>query len=191
MAEAVEVFFSYSHADEPLRDELAKHLTILERLGIIHSWHDRRILPGEEWDGQINKNLDTAQVILLLISSDFLASRYCWDVEVKQAMARHEAKTARVIPVILREVDWRGAPFGKLQALPTNARAVTSFTNRDEAFKDVAQGIRAAVEQLQQAKTAAPPGSAHRPGHQQLVSKLKHHSPPPKFRNTSKNSPTF
>lgn len=157
MAEAVEVFFSYSHADEPLRDELAKHLTILERLGIIKSWHDRRILPGNEWDGQINTNLDNAQVILLLISSDFLASRYCWDVEVKRAMERHEAQDACVIPVILREVDWKGASFGKLQALPTNAKAITSFANQDEAFKNVAQGIRATVEQLRQARQPAPP----------------------------------
>lgn len=163
MAEAVEVFFSYSHADELLRDELAKHLTILERLGIIKSWHDRRILPGDEWDGEINTNLDTAQVILLLISSDFLASRYCWDVEVKRAMERHEAQDACVIPVILRDVDWKGAPFGKLQALPTNAKAVTSFANRDEAFKNVAQGIRATIEQLRKARRSAPPAEKQSP----------------------------
>jgi hypothetical protein len=157
MAKAVEVFFSYSHRDESLRDELAKHLTILERLGIIQSWHDRRILSGDEWDGQINSNLDSAQVILLLVSADFLASNYCWDVEVRRAMERYEAQDACVIPVILRDVDWKGAPFGKLQALPTNAKAITSFANRDEAFKNVAQGIRAAVEQLRQTRQTAPP----------------------------------
>ncbi|MEH1966240.1 GUN4 domain-containing protein [Nostoc sp.] len=147
---SLRLFFSYSHKDEALRDELAKHLSILERQGVISSWHDRRILPGEEWDYQINDNLNTADIILLLISSDFLFSKYCWDVEVKRAIERHNAKEACVIPVILRSVDWSGAPFAKLQALPKNAEPVVSrnWHDRDEAFTDVARGIRAAAEKL-------------------------------------------
>ncbi|MEH2205005.1 MAG: GUN4 domain-containing protein [Nostoc sp.] len=147
---SLQLFFSYSHKDEALRDELAKHLTILERQGVISSWHDRRIVPGEEWDYQINDNLNTADIILLLISSDFLFSKYCWDVEVKKAIERHHAGEACVIPVILRSVDWNGAPFGKLQALPKNAEPVVSrnWHDRDEAFTDVARGIRAAAEKL-------------------------------------------
>ncbi|MBD2679725.1 MULTISPECIES: GUN4 domain-containing protein [Nostoc] len=148
--ESLRLFFSYSHKDEALRDELAKHLTILEWQGVISSWHDRKILPGEEWDHQINDNLNTADIILLLISSDFLFSKYCWDVEVKKAIERHNAREACVIPVILRSVDWSGAPFGKLQALPKNAEPVVSrnWHNQDEAFTDVARGIRAAAEKL-------------------------------------------
>ncbi|MEH2071176.1 MAG: GUN4 domain-containing protein [Nostoc sp.] len=147
---SLRLFFSYSHKDEALRDELAKHLSILERQGVISSWHDRKILPGEEWDYQINDNLNTADIILLLISSDFLFSKYCWDVEVKKAIERHNAREACVIPVILRSVDWNGAPFGKLQALPKNAEPVVSknWHNQDEAFTDVARGIRAAAEKL-------------------------------------------
>ncbi|MCC5646944.1 toll/interleukin-1 receptor domain-containing protein [Nostoc sp. CHAB 5824] len=123
---SLKLFFSYSHKDETLRDELAKHLTILERQSVISSWHDRKILPGEEWDHQINDNLNTADIILLLISSDFLFSKYCWDVEVKKAIERHHAGEACVIPVILRSVDWSGATFAKLQALPKNAEPVVS-----------------------------------------------------------------
>ena len=102
----IEVFFSYAHRDEALRDELAKHLRLLERQGIITRWHDRRITGGTEWAGAIDEHLRTAQIILLLISADFLASDYCYDVEVRRAMDRHEAGEARVVPIILR--PWIG-----------------------------------------------------------------------------------
>ena len=123
----MEVFFSYSHKDEQLRDELAKHLSILKRQGIITAWHDREISAGTEWAGEIDAHLNTARIILLLISADFLASDYCYDMELTRAMERHAAKEARVIPVILREVDWKGAPFGQLQALPKDAVPVTKW----------------------------------------------------------------
>ena len=138
-----EVFFSYAHEDEPFLGELLKHLGILKRLGVIHDWHDRKITAGTEWKGQIDHHLDTAGVILLLVSADFVASDYCWDVELTRALERHDRKEARVIPVILRHVDgWHAAPFGKLQAVPTDGRPVTDWPNRDEAFADVAGHIR-------------------------------------------------
>ena len=146
--QAIEVFFSYACEDEKLRNELAKHLKVLERQGEITAWYDREITAGTEWKGQIDKHLESAKVILLLVSADFMASDYCYDVELKRAMERHEAGEARVIPVILREVDWQGAPFGKLQALPKNAEPVTNWPNRDQAFADIARGIRRAVEEL-------------------------------------------
>lgn len=144
----MKIFFAYAREDEDLRDELEKHLSMLKREGVITSWHDRKIGAGKEWEGEIDTHLNTARVILLLISSDFIDSDYCWDVEVQRAMERHEAGEARVIPVILRPVDWMSAPFGKLQALPTDAKPVTSWANQDEAFLDVARGIRAAVMEL-------------------------------------------
>ncbi|MHC5854510.1 toll/interleukin-1 receptor domain-containing protein [Nostoc sp.] len=153
---SIEVFFSYAHEDEKLRDELAKQLKLLERQGVISAWHDRQIVAGSEWGSAIDTHLDSAQVILLLISPDFLASDYCFDIEVKRAMERHKAGEAVVIPVILRPVDyWQETSFGKLQALPTNAKPVTTWDNRDEAFRIVAQGIRKAIEEL----NATPPES--------------------------------
>lgn len=146
--QVIEVFFSYAHEDEQLRDELAKHLKLLERPKVITAWYDREITAGTEWSGKIDKHLESAKIILLLVSADFLASDYCYDVELKRAMERHEANEARVIPVILREVNWKGAPFGKLQALPRNAEAVTNWSNRDQAFTDIARGIGRAVEEL-------------------------------------------
>jgi hypothetical protein len=148
LIEPIEVFYSYSHKDEDLRNELNKHLTILRRQGVIREWHDRQITAGTEWAGQIDEHLNSADIILLLISADFLFSDYCYDIELKRALERHEAGEACVIPVILRPVDWKGAPFGKLQALPKDAKAVTKWPDRDEGFADVAAGIRKAVEDL-------------------------------------------
>jgi len=144
----IRIFFSYSHKDEEYKDKLVKHLSILKRQGVIEDWHDRKIGAGNEWAGAIDEHLESAEIILLLVSDDFLASDYCWDIELKRGMARHEARTARVIPVILRNVDWAGAPFGKLQALPKDAKPLKSWTDIDEAFTDVAKGIRAVVNEL-------------------------------------------
>lgn len=144
----IEVFFSYSHKDEELRDELSKHLAMLKRRHVITGWHDRRIGAGKEWQSEIDHHLKTADIVLLLVSSDFLASEHCYDVEVRRAMERHDTQEARVIPVILRPVDWKGAPFVRLQALPKDAKPITAWANRDDAFLNVAEGIRAAVEEL-------------------------------------------
>jgi formylglycine-generating enzyme required for sulfatase activity len=145
---SLKVFCSYSHNDEPLKNELVNHLTMLERRGVISTWHDRKIPPGREWDQQINENLDTADIILLLVSSDFIASKYCWGVEVTKAIERHEAREACVIPIILRKVSWQSAPFAKLQALPKNALPVKSWNDQDEAFTNIAEGIKFAAELL-------------------------------------------
>jgi internalin A len=142
------LFYSYAHKDEVLRDELETHLKLLQRRGLIEPWHDRRITAGEEWKGQIDANLKQANLILLLVSADFIASDYCYDIEMKRALARHEAGEARVIPVIVRDVSWQAAPFGELQALPTDGKAVTTWPNRDTAWRHVAEGIEKAIKDL-------------------------------------------
>lgn len=149
------VFFSYSHRDEALRDELEKHLSILQRQGFIEAWHDRRITAGDELSREIDRNLETADVILLLVSADFLASDYCYDIEMKRAMERHEAREARVIPVILRPCDWLDTPFGKLLATPPNGKAVTRFPTLDDAFVLVVADIKKALRQMGQVKAPA------------------------------------
>ena len=145
---SISIFISYAHADEVLRNELGKHLGLLKRQDVITTWHDRMINAGTEWKKEIDDHLRTARVILLLVSADFLASDYCYDVEVQEALARHDAGKACVIPIILRAVDWQNAPFGKLQALPKDGKPVTSWSNLDEAFVDIARGIRTRVEEL-------------------------------------------
>jgi tetratricopeptide (TPR) repeat protein len=155
-AHPVEVFYSYAHEDATLRNELEKHLSILHRQGIISSWHDRQIEPGTDWAKDINTHLETASLILLLVSSDFLASDYCYGIEMKRALERDAANEARVIPIMLRPVDWHGSPFERLQALPTDAKPVTKWPNQDEAFADIATGIRRAIEDLPQLAVSAP-----------------------------------
>ena len=145
MPAAVDLFYSYSHHDEELRDQLDVHLALLKRRGVLRTWHDRRIAAGTEWQNEIAAELDSADVILLLISADFLASDYCYDVEMKRALDRDHAHEACVIPVILRACDLDQAPFSHLQALPKNARPVTAWQDRDEAWLDVVRGIRRQV----------------------------------------------
>ncbi|RCJ15846.1 hypothetical protein A6S26_05965 [Nostoc sp. ATCC 43529] len=155
MSNPVKVFFSYSHKDEALRDELATHLIMMKRQGVIEAWHDRQISAGTEWANAIDENLEVADIILLLVSANFLASNYCYDTEMKRAMERHETRQARVIPIILKPSDWNGAPFGKLQALPKNALPITKWQDQDEAFLNVAQGIRRVVEEIAKSKTSS------------------------------------
>jgi hypothetical protein len=144
----VEVFYSYAHADEDFRVELVKHLRLLERQGVISGWHDRNISAGTEWKDAIDNHLESAGIILLLISADFLASDYCYELEMARAMERHTKGTARVIPIILRKCDWSDAPFGKLQALPKNGKPVKSWADQDEAFTDIVKGIRKVIAEL-------------------------------------------
>ena len=143
------LFISYAHEDKSLLDELHKRLVPLKRSGQIRTWQDGEIAPGSEWAGAIRDNLERAAVVLLLVSPDFIASDYCWGVEMTHAMEQHEADDVRVIPVILRpEATWRTAPFGKLQAVPEGAKPVTKWEDRDEAWADVVERILKAIEEL-------------------------------------------
>jgi DNA polymerase III delta prime subunit len=164
----VKVFYSYAHEDEALCQELEKHLSLLQRQGLVTGWSDRQITPGKNWEEAIDERLMTASVILLLISPDFLASDYCYGIEMQQALERHRVKEACVIPVLLRPVDWQGAPFAHLQCLPRNGKSVTEWSNRDAAFRDVARGIRLAIEHLQ-----SPSRSTTRPFATPAVSQKK------------------
>lgn len=143
-----EVFFSYTHRDESMRNELEVHLTMLKRQGLIEAWHDRRIGAGNEFDRTISAHLESADIILLLVSPHFLASDYCYDREMKRAMERHETGEARVIPVILEPCDWMHALFGKLLAVPTDGKPVSKFVNQNDGLLEVAQAVRAAIEEM-------------------------------------------
>ncbi len=154
MPKPFNVFISYSHDDIMLRKELDKHLSILKDKNIINVWTDNDISPGTEWEAQIEQQLDQAQIILLLVSADFLSSSFCQSREMAKAIARHNANTARVIPIIVRQVLWDIAEFAKLQALPRGSDnrplPVMSWTQRDEAWTNVAQGIYDIAKELEQ-----------------------------------------
>jgi O-acetyl-ADP-ribose deacetylase (regulator of RNase III) len=144
--EGIPVFISYAHEDENLRVALGKHLSVLEREGLVTTWHDRMIRPGKEWKGEIDSSLDNAGVIILLVSSDFINSDYCYDIELKRALEHHENRKAIVVPVILRPVLWHKTLFAKLQALPKDGKPVTEFLNQDSAFVEITEGVRSAIE---------------------------------------------
>jgi len=150
------VFFSYSHKDEDLRDQLETQLAALKRQGVIETWHDRRIGAGEELHYAIDDRINSCDVILLLVSPDFIASDYCYDVEMRRAMKRHEEGSATVIPVILRACDWHGLPFGRLNAVPKDGRPVKSLPDIDEAFLQVAKAVRTVAEKSAGARQAQP-----------------------------------
>lgn len=144
----VRLFISYSRRDQELRTALDKQLSPLRRAKLIDVWHDRQIDPGQEWDREIKRNLEAADIILLLISADFMDSEYAWSEEMDRAMARHKAGEARVIPVILHPCEWELAPFAKIQALPRDAKAVSTWANQAEALADVARGVRIVAEAI-------------------------------------------
>lgn len=152
----VEVFCLYAHEDEDWLRKLEKHLSLLKRQGLIALWHDRLIAPGTDWTKEIDSHLETASIILLLVSAHFFASDYCYGVEMKRALERQQAGEARVIPIVVREVDWRDAPFAHLQALPTDTKPIASWRNTDEALADVTAGIRRVIiEDLPQLAASA------------------------------------
>ena len=144
----IRLFYCYAHEDKLLRDELEKHLSWLRRRYKLTNWYDREILPGEEWEQAIDMHLNTANLILLLISSDFMDSDYCYGKEMRRALERHRAGTCRVIPILLRPTYWEDAPFSSLQLLPTDARPITRWPDRDEAFQNVVSEISRTIKDL-------------------------------------------
>ena len=142
------LFYSYSSKDEEFKLELETHLTLLKRQGKLDTWNMRMIPPGKEWEKVIDENIKAADVIVLLVSADFMASDYCYDIEMKFAMQQHEQKKATVIPIIIRDCDRSGAPFAKLQALPKDAKPIKLWPDRDSAWKDVAETLRKHLESL-------------------------------------------
>lgn len=143
-----EIFISYSHRDRKLRDELVTHLSTLRRQGLISNWYDGDINAGTEWKEQIMEHLNSAHIIVLLISAHFIASDFCHSIELQEAMARHDAHKARVIPVIIRTCDWQDESFVKLKVLPTDGKPVDKWSTHDEAFTDVVKGIRKVIQDL-------------------------------------------
>jgi hypothetical protein len=151
-----EIFFSYAHEDEDLMNAVRSQLVVFERQGKIVKWHDRQIPPGMEWEPTIDERLQHSKVILLFVSPAFLESRYCWDVEVRIALERHERGDARVIPIIVRPCAWDASPFAKLQALPLDAKPLIQFSDRDQASLDVARSIMRVVEEIDSIAGSSP-----------------------------------
>jgi O-acetyl-ADP-ribose deacetylase (regulator of RNase III) len=140
------VFVSYAREDERLRDKLSDHLGGLRTGGYISQWNDGQIVPGQEWAPEIIRRLDEADIILMLVTSSFLGSEYIGRVELARALERHRRGEVIVIPVILKPADWQSAGLEGLQALPKDGKAVSTWSDQDAAFLNIAQGLRRAVD---------------------------------------------
>lgn len=139
---SVKLFISYSHKDEMYREALDSHLSLLKREKVIDSWHDRKLVGGQHWKTEISQNLNNADIVIVLISSDFIASDYCFENEMLTALERHEQNISFLIPVIIRPTDWSSAPFSKIQALPKDAIPISKWESADDAWLNVVKGIR-------------------------------------------------
>ena len=145
---SLRLFYCYAREDQALRDELDKHLASLRRRSVITNWYDGMIVPGMPWEKVIATHLDAADIILLLISSDFMNSDYCYSKEMNRALERHEKQEARVVPILLRPVYWSDAPFSHLHVLPADAKPVIRWNDRDSAFEDITKGILHVAQDL-------------------------------------------
>lgn len=141
-------FISYTHADSALKEQLVRHLAPLQREGLIDLWHDGMLRPGEHLDPTIQAALAASDVVILLISADFIASEYCYEQEMLRAFARQRRGTARVISLILKPCQWKGVPIGdgetlsEFVALPKDGKAVISWSDTDTAFDNAVGAIR-------------------------------------------------
>ena len=142
------MFISYSKHDLPLLEQLVSHLSNLIREQQINIWYDRQMIAGEEWSDEINERLNSAGMVFLLISRDFLSSKYCFDVELPHIIKRQEKGETVVVPILLSACEWEKAAFSQYQLLPSTRIPVASWPNVDEAFRDVVIGVRKAVEKL-------------------------------------------
>ena len=171
---AVKIFFCYAHEDEDLLNKLKRHLWPLQRQGLIDVWHDRDISAGSEWEHEISQHLNAAQLILLLVSPDFMYSEYCYEIEMQRALERLARGEAHVIPIILRPCEWDKAPFAHVQVLPRDGKPVTQWDNQDAAFHNVVQGIRRAIEQQRSlARSPIPLSSLNRQNRMRMLRQVQ------------------
>jgi hypothetical protein len=186
----VSILLCYADEDERMVRQLKKQLSMLERNGHIALWDYGHISAGTEWEQEMNRHLDEAEMILLLISASFLASDYCYKVQMQRAIERHERKEVRVIPVILRPVYWNEPPLDKLQPLPDRAKPISRWTPRDEGWKNVVAGIKKVIEQLN-AQRLPDPAEERRvlmADLDQLIATVKSHMQPPPRANATANT---
>lgn len=144
----LKVFYCYAREDQILREKLDLYLAHLKRLYHFSTWFDRLILPGEKWEWAIEENLNGADIVLLLISPDFMASNYCYNIEMQRALERHARGETHIIPILLRPTYWEDAPFSRFQMLPANGVPLTRWPDADEAFQDIVVGLNKLLLQI-------------------------------------------
>jgi TIR domain len=137
----IKVFYSYAHADREWQERLASHLEVFKQQKRLTEWDISAIQPGTELSKEIDHQLSTSDLILLLLSSHYLASRYCSTMEMPRAIEQHERGKARTIPILLSPVSWKQIPPGALQVLPSNRIPLTQWSKSEEALTSIAEEI--------------------------------------------------
>lgn len=153
---SVRLYYSYSTADEELRQELEQHLALMRRRGLLTTWGHTDVSPGDQWADARKSHIDDADIVLLLVSASFMGSDACFNDEMQRALARHQSGSCRVVPVLLRPVDWHQAPFAKLRPLPRGGLPITSWGSHDEAWQEVARDIRQIIEAISVDRASMP-----------------------------------
>lgn len=156
-ARPLHIFLSFAYEDRAFRDALDTHLAALQKSGYIDNWHKHEVAAGGEWQNVVDEQLNQADIILLFITPHFIASQYCYSVQMKQALEKHEHGEARVIPILFRPTFWYDLPFAKLQGLPVSGnKTVSEWKNKDRAYVEIVEGIKKAIEELSERRSVAP-----------------------------------
>jgi hypothetical protein len=145
------IFYSYSKQDQELLDRLLSHMRVLERVGLIEEWSNTAIQPGDDRNLTTEKYLRNADIILLLISANFINTDFCYEVELSLALQEHQRGKALVIPIFLRPCSWQDTPIAQLQGLPRNNQSITShpyWSDQDEAFYEIVQELKLLIRKL-------------------------------------------
>lgn len=141
-------FVSYSHEDKKMCDKFLKYISCLERFIDTEHWYDGKITAGENIDDEIKKQLESSDVVFILISPSYIKSYYCYEKELKRAIERQKQGACKVVPVILRKYPSGEYIFSKLKFVPTDGKPVADFKNQNDGFVDAFQGIKNLLEEL-------------------------------------------
>jgi hypothetical protein len=144
----LKLFLSYAHEDRDIVAELRKHLAPLRYEQIVTDWYDLELIPGQDWDREILSQLESSDLVLVMVSADFVASKYAYGRELSLALDLHDQERLRMLPVICRNCRWQNLPFSRLQVLPEGAVAISSWENRDDAFVSVVLGVERVAREI-------------------------------------------
>ena len=139
--DSINIFISYAYQDEKLEQQLYKHLRPLVRNGVIRTWDARQIQAGTERNEELIENFNQADIILCLISPDFIDSDYCYLFQGQTALQRQKEGKVRVIPILLRSAAWKSTIFGTFQIIPRNGDPIAIQRSRDHIFAEIADEI--------------------------------------------------
>jgi hypothetical protein len=165
MKKPATAFISYSHRDEGPLSTLLTHLAMLRREGSIAEWIDQKILAGGEIDKEVSRQLENCDLFLPLLSPDFLASNYCYETEMRRAIARHEAGTLQIVPIVVEPCDWKASPLKRFKALPRDGKPVADWTNKNNAYLDIVTELRRLIDESASSGLSQPerPGQLQSP----------------------------